>query len=91
MPAGYAEARNIVFPKMASAIRQSLMKKLCKNHVMPRTRPAVPPVRLGLQRSAQGLIAEWQQHGPGTFGGHAPLKLRLSFAPPLSATTATAG
>jgi hypothetical protein len=36
---------------------------------------------LGLQPSAPGFVAEWQQRGPETISGYAFRKLRLTFAP----------
>jgi hypothetical protein len=36
---------------------------------------------LGLQSRSSNLVAEWQQHGPETFSGHALRKLRLALAP----------
>jgi hypothetical protein len=43
--------------------------------------PSVPRGELGLQPSAPGLVAEWQQRGPETISGYALRKLRLAFAP----------
>ena len=48
-------------------------------------RPAVPPGRPGLQRSASRLIAEWQR-GPETLSGYASHKLRLALGPTHLAT-----
>lgn len=59
-------------------------------HITSRTRPAVPPVRLGLHPSAPRLIAEWQQRGPETLSGYTSRKLRLVFAPSQSMITASA-
>ena len=58
--------------------------KAIEHHIMSRTRPAV------VQPSAPRFIAEWQQRGPETLSGYALRKLRLSFAPTQSATTAGA-
>ena len=63
--------------------------KAIEYHALSRTRPAVSPVRFGLQPSAPRLIAEWQQHGPETFSGYAVRKLRLGFAPSQSVITPT--
>jgi hypothetical protein len=62
--------------------------KAIERHLRPRS--TIPPVRLRLQPSAPGLVAEWQQRGPETLSGHAFRKLRLAFAPPQSVTTASA-
>ena len=87
----HPEERNIVFPKIASAIRWSLMKTVfertentsgtIEEQVISRVRPAVSPVRRGPAASVPGIIAEWQQHGPATLGGLAGRKLRFAFAP----------
>jgi len=42
------------------------------------------------QYRASKVIVEWQQRGPETLSGHALRKLRLSFAPTHSATSAGA-
>jgi hypothetical protein len=93
MPAGYAEARNIVFLKSAVFGRSLFTER--KEH-MSRTIKAIerhrtlPTRTQTAQPSSPKLIAEWQQRGPETLSGLALRKLRLTFAPPQFVTTASA-
>ena len=50
----------------------------------------VPRGELGLQPSAPGFVAEWQQGGSETISGFALRKLRLAFAPTHSVIAAGA-
>jgi len=88
MPAGHAEARNIVFPQLAPAIRHSLMKTFSdRADGMSST---IGPELVSQRCVAPEIIAEWQQHGPATLSGYASRKLRLAFAPMQSVMTARA-
>ena len=87
MPAGYAEARNIVFHK-ANARRDTLPDR--GNKDMSTTIEQIAssyPARSELAPPrAPGLIAQWQS-GPQTFSGLEQGKLRLVLARlPLDAT-----
>ncbi len=80
MPAGYAEARNIVFHK-DNARRDTFPDRGNKNmNTTIEQIAATYPTRSELAPSrAPGLIAQWQS-GPQTFFGLEQRKLRLVLA-----------
>ena len=57
------------------------MSTTIEANAVPRVRSQTRRGELGLQSSASGLIAEWQERGLETFSGYAVRKLRLAFAP----------
>jgi hypothetical protein len=89
MPVGHAERRNRVFhaPQIRSdhfGMRNKITNRIAVIEWPTVRRPKHPVVF----PDETGLVAEWQQHGPGTLSGLLLPKLRLTLAPTQPATTA---
>ncbi len=91
MPVGHAERRNRVFhaPEIRSdhiGMRNKIINRIAVIEWPTIRRPKQSVVR----PRESDLVAEWQEHGPGTLSGLTLRKVRLTLGPTQSAAGAAA-